>query len=719
MERPQNPTYPIPDNEDHRLEVLHRFDVLDTPPDEAFDRITSHAKQCLNAPVSLVSLVDRNREWHKSAAGTERTENPREDSFCAHAITQDDPLIISDARQDGRFQDYPLVTGDKKIKVEDTGEEIRLVSYAGAPLIVEEDIRLGTLCVVDNQPRRFDEEDRQMLRTLSKEVVEKLQLRLKNKKLKKAKEEAEQANRAKSQFLARMSHDIRTPLNAISGVSDLLEASKLSPEQQEYVNIFKHASETLLNLINDILDLSKIEAGELELSEQVFRLGEFIDKSVSFLARQAHDKGIELVLDVDSTCPARVVGDPRRLQQIVVNLVGNAVKFTNEGEVILKVRQVRSNEDEATIQWEVEDTGPGIPEEDRTKIFQSYKQSRPSFTQQSEGTGLGLAISRYLVERMGGEIEVESETGEGSTFRFQISFPLPNHGQETESIRSSYREEYDSIHLGGKRILVVDDHRISRNVFRQMLEERGGEVDTASGGQEALELLSGQTEQSGYDFIILDRKMPDMDGFSVIEQINEQELLHKVVILVTSDDLKGDLQLAKEHGIKDYLLKPVSRRKLFHTLEQYLEPKIKRSHPGEASEIELPDQHDGDPPSLLIAEDNDLVCKIMGKYLQHRPVDVQFAHDGQEAVDLFESGTFDLVFMDLRMPAMDGLEAVQEIRRHEAEEGLDETPIVMLSGEAVEERKQNCMDHGCNDFVVKPIREEKILELIQRFALDT
>lgn len=709
--------YPIPENEEQRLEHLKGYDILDSPPEEAFDRLVTLTRNVLDAPVSLVSLVSRDREWHKAAAGTEPGENPRDESFCAHAIAQEDPLVVPDAREDPRFEDYPLVTGERMIERKETDERISLVAYAGAPLETDEDVRLGTLCLVDDEPRAFPEDQIETLEMLAEEVVKQLELRLKTRKLERARAEAERANRAKSEYLARMSHDIRTPLNSISGIADLLDQSDLSPEQREYVTIFKHASETLLNLINDVLDLSKIEAGELELSEQVFDLQEFLDKSVSFLSRKAHDKGLELVLDVDPYCPSRIVGDPRRLQQIVVNLVGNAIKFTEEGEVIVRIRRENTDTECAVLLWEVEDTGPGIPEEDREKIFQSYKQSRPDFTQSSEGTGLGLAISQHLVGKMGGNMSVKSTVGEGSSFRFRLPFPLPGAEDRPETLLDVYREGSRSIDLDNKRVLVVDDHRSSRHVFRKILEEWGATVETAGGGQKALDLLERESDPHCFDLIILDRRMPDLDGFDVHEQIRERGLFDRIVIMVTSDDLKGDLQRAEEHGIQAYLLKPLSRKRLITVLKQYFSELEPETDAADEPEVRLYEPDDVDPPSVLVAEDSGTNRRILNKYLEDQPIDLSFAGDGQEAVEMFASHEVDLVFMDLRMPRMDGLEATRNIRGTEEKPEANRTPIIALSGDAIEERRKECLDAGCTEFVEKPVREEHVLELVQKHAL--
>jgi signal transduction histidine kinase/CheY-like chemotaxis protein len=713
----QSDQYPVPEEEEERLATLYRYDLLDTPPEDDFDRITSLARRILNVPVCLISLVDRDREWHKSAAGTEPVENPRDESFCAHAITRDDPLIVPDAREDERFRDYPLVTGESSIKLEQSGHDIQLRAYAGVPLQVDNGKALGTLCVVDHQPRSFTEEEIRTLQDLAMEVVSKLDLRLKNKQFEQLKDEAEQANRAKSTFLARMSHDIRTPLNSISGVSDLLSESDLSPEQQEYVTILKHASEMLLNLINDILDFSKIEAGELELTEQVFYLDEFIDKSVSCLSRQAYDKGVELVLDVDSDCPARLVGDPRRLQQIVVNLVGNAIKFTEEGEVVLRVRPDDAADDRTTLVWEIVDSGPGIPEEDQQEIFRSYRQSRAEMTQDSGGTGLGLAISKHLVQKMGGEIGLESEPGVGSVFRCHIPFAVPDQQQETETILARFQQESRTVNLHEKRALVVDDHRISRRIFRSILEEWGATVETAADGPEALEKLEEQAEEKAFDLIILDRNLPDANGFDIVEQMKQRDLLHKVVIMVTSDDLKGDLQRAREYGIQDYLLKPINRKRLLATIEAHLRDEQQERIDPERSGVEV-NAREGAKPHVLIAEDNQFIRRMLDTFLEDQPVNVEFAENGRQAVSSFRSNGVDLLFLDLRMPEMDGLEATRIIRDLDRGRSGDQTPIVMLSGDGVEERKRECLEAGCNEFVMKPVNQKKILELIQHYTGD-
>jgi len=396
-----------------RLMALRSQEVLDTPAEEAFDRLTRLASELFETPICAVSLVDEDRQWFKSQVGLSISETPRSMSFCDHAIRGDDVMVVSNAPEDDRFADNPLVTGAPHIRF-----------YAGAPLRLKSGHKLGALCVIDTEPREgLTDAEKRRLETLAKVVVDELELRLVARHLNQAKAEAELATRAKAEFLATMTHELRSPLTSIIGFSGMLNASGLlEGRDKHFAERIQFASSGLLALVNDVLDLGKLEAGAVEIIRQPVELQSFLRDVTSLFTLQTEAKGVGLRLEIDLHAPQRVETDASWLQQILTNLLSNAVKFTDRGEIVVYVTQKAD-----ALAFRVEDTGPGIPAERLERVFEQYEQADRSIAKRYGGTGLGLAISRRLAEALGGALVAESVVGQGSAFT--LSLPLSRVGE--------------------------------------------------------------------------------------------------------------------------------------------------------------------------------------------------------------------------------------------------------------------------------------------------
>ncbi|MFA5182082.1 MAG: PAS domain S-box protein [Syntrophales bacterium] len=537
-----------------------------------------------------------------------------------------------------------------------------------------------------------------------------------------AKEAAEAANLAKSEFLANMSHEIRTPMNAILGMAELLSETTLTRDQQKYVQIFQGAGENLLTLINDILDLSKVEAGHIRLETVPFDLGENIERTCEILGMRAGDKGLDLVCHVQPDIPVDVVGDPLRLRQIITNLIGNAVKFTDAGEILLEVKAAPQADaigaEGIDLVFSVADTGIGIPADKVDHIFEKFTQADTSTSRKYGGTGLGLAITKYLVELMGGTLRVRSELGKGSVFSFTIRLP--------RQLEAQPRKDSILFDLTDIRILVVDDNAINRLIVREFLAPGRATLAEAADGEEGLRLMHEAFEAGEpYHLVILDHQMPIMDGMETARRIKgHPDLCTAIMILLTSLQRTEDIEKAKQLGFVQVLFKPVNRADLREAVAQALgHRKISGDLPeqGEGQKVPatttapLPQQP---PLRILLAEDNEDNRTLIWMYLKNTPHEMQMAENGQLALDKFISnGPFDLVFMDVQMPVMDGYTATRAIRSWEEEQGRERTPIVALTAYALKEDVQRSLDAGCDGHVTKPLKKATFLDAIARYTI--
>ncbi len=536
-----------PYDEQERLNALYNLEILDSDSEAVFDNLTQLVADVFSVPIVAISLIDESRQWFKSIQGLDVCETDRDVSFCGHAIYHQKPFIIENAQEDERFSDNPLVTGPPHI-----------VFYAGIPLrywVNERQYLLGTLCIIDRQPRSLNQQDIKRLQLFALQVESLIELRLTGQRLR-------QANKAKSAFMANMTHELRSPIAGVIGMLDILKGSELTDEQQRHMELASKSAGLLLNIINDILDFSKLEANKVHIRHEQFNLTKLFDdvfESFSLRGRK-NDKSYQLSLDWDKEM--MVDGDATRLEQILQNLLSNADKFTQHGNIQLKASLIEQSDDDITLSCQVIDSGIGINAAQLSRLFEPFEQLDNGASKNFGGTGLGLVISKKLCELMGGSITVESEAGKGSCFSFSIKLKRVKHPDSSQKDRDpSINSGLLKSDLSGSHILIVDDDITNRSVLEFFLTRLNVHFTSAENGVQAARLLAEIDDSMPVKLILMDCHMPEMDGYTATRELRMGNMGKQYqdipIIALTANAMKGDEEKCLLAGMSDYMTKPI------------------------------------------------------------------------------------------------------------------------------------------------------------------
>jgi len=603
--------------------------------------------------------------------------------------------------------------------IEDGGPLVEGFASVLSAIIRSQDEPLGVLCVYTAKARDFNEDEMHFVQTVANVLGAAIERKRFEDKIERAGRAAEAASLAKSDFMANMSHEIRTPMNGIIGMTELAQGAETPEERQEFLGIVKSSAEALLVIINDILDFSKVEAGKLDIDEVDFDLCGLVEDTVRTFSPAAAKKDLELLCDVDARLPAFVRGDPTRIRQVITNLLGNAIKFTGAGEVLVEVQVLEMTETGAQLRFAVTDTGIGILEEKQRQVFEPFSQADSSTTRRYGGTGLGLTVSSRLVEMMKGSLSVESKIGRGSCFSFTLELPaaagLSQAGPSTEAS------------LAGLPVLIVDDNAASRRILEKNLRNWGMKPVSLGGSEAALsEMERAAGRGRSYRLAIIDAHMPGFDGFALVSEIRKRgNLGFSDILMLTSSGISGDVARCRALGLTDYLTKPVRQAELREGILRMLDgssaglkklAEVSTLPVAPASAPVAPTVAASGKLNVLLAEDNQVNQYLALRLLEKRGHRVTIAGNGAEAVMALEKENFDLVLMDVQMPVMDGFEAVAAIRAREAQTG-GHVRIVAMTASAMEGDRQRCLDGGMDGYIAKPIRVQDLTAALHEAAM--
>lgn len=674
------PTQPA--NEQERLEALEAYQVLDTEAEKAFDDLTILASRICQTPIALVSLIDPERQWFKARVGLDACETERDIAFCAHAIHKPEVMEVQDTLQDERFWDNPLVTGAPFIRF-----------YAGAPLITPEGFAIGTLCVIAPHPMKLTDEQKDNLSILARAVVSQLELRKKVREL-------DRVSQFKSDFLSNMSHEIRTPIHGISGTLHLLQNMALNREQNHLVSLALGSADALTELVNDILDLSRIEAGKLELQTEEFDLATLLAEVGATHGIKANEKMIELICPARHIPSGRVRADSLRLRQVLNNLISNAIKFTHEGFVSIDLQLTpkhsvsENGHQQLTARFEVKDSGIGLTEEQLSRLFRRFQQACSDTTHLYGGSGLGLNICQQLVEMMDGKIGVQSHYGEGSVFWFEVAL---------ESVNLDYEEQPDlSDEL---RVLAIHSRPATQIFLQDLFSQWKLEADVTSPGR-AYKKLENQTRN--YTHILLEEEAEQSRTGALSEQLSQywsEADKPNLILMRQPGKNQKTLDLSPYFGAVSLPLFP-------EELLALLQGTVSADQGISDNQSSSAQQYSG---YALIAEDNKTNQVVAKGLLSHLGLEVAIASDGYEALHKMREESFDIIFMDCQMPVMDGFRTTRELRQAEGLKTSSQVPVIALTANAMQDDRKRCLDAGMDEFLTKPIDPVQLKKALNRF----